>query len=122
MLAQGIKNLMDRHGRTMTLTRKLSGGTYSTTTGTVSGGSTVNTTIRGVFVKYREDEIGQSMSSEDSRTMILRDDRKLLVQALGLTTTPQRGDFIDSSAVTILNVRKFETGGVIVAYECQVRG
>jgi hypothetical protein len=112
-LNRDVTRLLATHGYDLTLKRVKVGGTYDTTTGTVTGGATSTATIRGVFIDYNEQDI--------DGTNVLADDRKLLVQADGLTLVPEVGDFVDDE-VRIERVRKIQSGATVIAYICQTRG
>ena len=147
-LDRDVQRLLATHGYTLSLKRTNSGGSYSTATGKVSGGDTLLEDVRGVFIDYRESDI--------DGTSILADDRKLLLQARGLTLAPETGDVVaigsgDPSTnflvlggdtfvtadgetyqvvgaadivydVSIVGVRKIQSGSTVVAYICQTRG
>lgn len=112
-LNRDVTRLIATHGYTLTLKRVKVGGAYNTTTGVVEGGATSTGTIRGVFINYLEQDV--------DGTNVLADDRKLLVQADGLTLTPETGDFVDEE-VRIERVRKIQSGDTVIAYVCQTRG
>jgi len=108
-----VKRLMKTHGYPVTLTRVQSGGTYDTATGTISGGQELTWSGRGVFTNYRDEDI--------DGTSITSDDRRLLLQALGLEREPENGDYVDNE-VRIVNARKIRSGDVVIGYVCQTRG
>lgn len=112
-LNRDVARLLATHGYDLTLNRVKVGGTYNTTTGAVTGGSTLTATIRGVFIDYNEQDV--------DGTNVLADDRKLLVQADGLTLVPEVGDFVDDE-VRIERVRRIQSGATVIAYICQTRG
>lgn len=112
-LNRDVTKLLATHGYALTLKRLKVGGSYDTTTGAVTGGTTSTATIRGVFIDYNERDI--------DGTNVLADDRKLLVQADGLTLTPEVGDLIDDE-VRLERVRRLKSGDTVIAYICQTRG
>ena len=112
-LDRDVARLIDRYGYGLTLKRTNSGGTYNAATGTFGGGSTLTEAVRGVFVNYMEEDI--------DGTSILADDRKLLLQARGMTLTPESGDTLEDT-VQIVNVRTIKAGETVIAYVCQTRG
>jgi hypothetical protein len=112
-LDRDVEKLIDRYGYDLTLRRTAVGGAYNTTTGAVTGGTTTTASVRGVFVNYMERDI--------DGTSILADDRKLLLQARGLTVAPETGDTLDND-VQIISVRTIKAGATVVAYVCQTRG
>ena len=147
-LDRDVQRLLATHGYDISLKRTNSGGAYDTTTGKVSGGTTISATVRGVFIDYRESDI--------DGTSILADDRKLLLQARGLAMTPETGDVVGIGTpssftnflvfggeafvtadgetyqvvgtddivydVSIVDVRKIQSGSTVIAYTCQTRG
>ena len=147
-LDRDVQRLLTTHGYDLSLKRTNNGGSYNTATGKVSGGTASIATVRGVFIDYRESDI--------DGTSILADDRKLLLQARGLTITPKTGDvlafgngdqfadflvlggdtFVTADGetyqvvgaddivydVSIVDVRKIQSGSTVVAYICQTRG
>jgi len=112
-LDKDVTRLLATHGYDLTLSRRLDGGSYSTTTGKVSGGTTTTETVRGMFINYMEEEV--------NGTSITADDRKLILRAQGMTMVPETGDFVDNE-VRILDVRKIQSGATVIAYICQTRG
>ena len=112
-LHKDVQQLMRTHGYTVTFNRVQSGSSYDPVTGTMTGGSTVTWSGRGVYVNYMDEEV--------NGTSITTDDRKLLLQAVGLDRAPEVGDFVDDE-VQVINVRKLQSGSTVVAYVCQVRG
>lgn len=111
-LHKDVARLIQTHGYALTFSRTNSGGTYSTTTGIVTGGSTVTYTGRGVFVDYAYEDI--------DGTTIQADDRKLLIRATDLGQVPEIGDRVDG--VQIIRVQKMQSGATVIAYVCQTRG
>jgi len=147
-LDRDVQRLLATHGYDLALSRTNSGGTYDTTTGKITGGSTVTGTARGVFIDYMERDI--------DGTSILSDDRKLLLSARGMTIVPEKGDVVGIGVVSsftdflivggetfvisdgetyqvrtaadivydvaIVDVRKIQSGDTVVAYIYQTRG
>ena len=112
-LHKDVQQLMRTHGYTVTFKRPQSGGSYDPTTGTVTGGTELTWTGTGVFTNFRDEEV--------NGTSILTDDRKLLLQAVGLEREPEVGDTIDDT-VQVLTVRKMQSGSTVIAYVLQTRG
>lgn len=113
MLSDAVSSLLTKFGKTVTLVRTQSGGTYNTTTGGIIGGSTLTWTGTGVFIYFREEQI--------DGTAVRRGDRRLLLEADGLDRAPEVGDVVDTVA-RVMAVRIFEPSGAVVAYDCHVRG
>ena len=112
-LHKDVQRLIGTHGYAVSFSREQSGGMYNTTTGTVTGGSELAWTGRGVFVKHRDEDV--------DGTSITTDDRKLLLQAIGLDVEPETGDIVDST-VQVVNVQKLQSGSTVIAYMLQTRG
>lgn len=112
-LHKDVQRLIGTHGYAVSFSREQSGGVYNTTTGTVTGGSELTWTGRGVFVNYRDEDV--------DGTSITTDDRKLLLQAVGLDVEPETGDIVDST-VQVVNVQKLQSGSTVIAYMLQTRG
>ena len=112
-LHKDVQQLMRTHGYAVTFTRPQSGGSYDPATGTVTGGTELTWAGRGVFTNFREEDV--------DNTSIMTDDRKLLLQAVGLIREPETGDVVDGT-VQVLNVRKIQSGSTLIAYVLQTRG
>lgn len=112
-LHKDVKRLIGTHGYAVSFSRAQSGGSYDTETGIVTGGEELAWGGRGVFVNYRDEEV--------DGTSITTDDRKLLLQAVDLSTEPEVGDIIDST-VQVLNVQKLQSGSTVIGYMLQTRG
>ena len=112
-LNKDVERLIATHGYAVSFSRAQSGGSYDPATGTVTGGSEVTWTGRGVYVNYREEDV--------DGTSITTDDRKLLLQAVDLSTEPEPGDVVDST-VQVLNVQKLQSGSTVIGYMLQTRG
>lgn len=110
MLGNAIVDLMQENGSDLTLARQV-GGSYNSQTGIVAGGTTATFTFRGVFINYDDKHI--------DGTLVERGDRRLLMQARGMTTAPLLGDVVDGHR--IIDVRPIAPKGVAIAYACQVR-
>ena len=112
-LHKDVQQLMRTHGYAVTFKRPQSGGSYDPVTGKVAGGTELTWTGVGVFTNFREEDV--------DGTSILTDDRKLLLQAVGLEREPDVGDIVDDT-VQVLNVRKMQSGSTVIAYVLQTRG
>lgn len=112
-LDRDVEKLIDRFGYDIVLKRTNDGGSYDPATGTVTAGETTTATVRGVFINYNERDV--------DGTSVLMDDRKLLLQARGLTMVPETGDTLDDE-VQIISVRTIKAGSTVIAYTCQTRG
>jgi len=85
-LHKDVKRLIGTHGYAVSFSRAQSGGSYDTETGIVTGGEELAWGGRGVFVNYRDEEV--------DGTSITTDDRKLLLQAVGLIREPEINDLV----------------------------
>lgn len=145
-LHKDVQRLLGTHGYAVSFSRAQSGGTYDPATGDVTGGTTLTWTGRGVFVNYMDEDV--------NGTSITTDDRKLLLQAVGLDRAPEVGDLVVEGTpyadyltsgsdayltldgetyqvdtgvplgdfISVLNVRKLQSGDTVIAYICQTRG
>lgn len=145
-LHKDVQQLITTHGYEVSFSRAQSGGSYDTATGTITGGTTLTWTGRGVFINYMDEDV--------NGTSITTDDRKLLLQAVGLTRAPEINDliavgtafedFVVSNGstfttsdgetyqvlsptalvydVAVIDVRKIQSGNTVIAYICQTRG
>jgi len=112
-LHRDVAQLLSTHGYTVDFSRAQSGGTYDTSTGTMTGGSTLTWSGVGVYINYTDQEI--------NGTSITTDDRKLLLQAKDLTRAPENGDLVDSE-LQVISTRTIKSGTTVIGYVCQVRG
>ena len=112
-LHKDVKQLIKTHGYAVAFSRAQANGTFDTTTGTVTGGSTLTWSGRGVFVNYMDEDV--------AGTSITTDDRKLLLQADGLLRAPEVSDMV-TGVGQVMDVRTIQSGATVVAYICQVRG
>lgn len=110
MLSDAVKNLLEKYGSDLTVTRVAS-VSYDPSTGVATPAAATNPTLRGVFVNYMDSEIDGSL--------VQQGDRKLLVSLSGSTTTPQKGDQV--GGMRIVSVRTFAPNGTAIAWTCQAR-
>jgi hypothetical protein len=112
-LHKDVKQLIKTHGYAVSFSRVQASGTYDPASGTVTGGSTLTWSGRGVFVNYMDEDV--------AGTSITTDDRKLLLQADGLPRAPEVSDLV-TGVGKVMDVRTIQSGATVVAYICQVRG
>lgn len=112
-LHKDVQQLLKTHGYAVSFSRERAGGSYDPETGTVTGGSTLTWTGRGVFINYMDEDV--------AGTAITTDDRKLLLQAIGLARAPEIADIVVGVG-QVLDVRTLQSGTTVIAYVCQVRG
>lgn len=100
-------------GRSVTL-RRVTAGTYTPSSLSVSGASTSDETITAVIMKHKFHQIDGEI--------IRRDDRLCLVAASGLTV-PALGDIIisDSVQMKIVDVEVVQPGDTAVVYRLNLR-
>jgi hypothetical protein len=110
MLSASVNTLLQRYGSDLTLVRQV-GGTYNPATGTLSGGTPTNYTVRGVFINYRDENVDGSV--------IRMGDRRLLVSPQGSTTVPAIGDVV--GGMKLVDVRSYAPNDVAIAWACQAR-
>lgn len=120
MLSRNMQTLLNRRGRTVTLS-KPTYGTYDPDTGTHSTNPTPEThTVKAYFADYKLSEI-------DNQSVVMGD-RKAIVGSrdiLGSTLPePDTEDTITGAEgnVVIKSVQKVYNSDTVVAYICQVRG
>ncbi|MFO0271366.1 MAG: hypothetical protein ACK53W_12630 [Gemmatimonadota bacterium] len=95
--------------------RTLANGTYDETTGNVVQTPT-DRTVRGAIISYRDNLIDGSS--------IKRGDRRVIIPARDLTVEPEPETYqvVDGSTVyQVVDVKRHEARGSIVAYTMQVR-
>ena len=112
-LHKDVQQLIATHGFDVSFSRAQSGGSYDPSTGTMTGGTTLTWSGRGVFINYMDEDV--------NGTSITTDDRKLLLQAVGLTRAPEVADLVVGVG-QVLNVQTIQSGSTVVGYVCQVRG
>lgn len=110
--------LLEDYGRDLTLIY-VSEGSYNPATGSLSGGSTSTSTVKGYFYNYRLDEV-------DGSSIVLGD-RRLLLAASDTSgvalVEPEVGDEVTGSGdkVSIVSVAKIFSDTRVMCYLCQVR-
>jgi hypothetical protein len=98
----------------MTL-RKLAEGTYDPATGGAPAPTATDYTVIGVLLQYSDMYINGST--------ILRQDRRCIIAAKGMTVVPELGDRIIADGVTyaVLEVVVKEVSAVPATYVMQIR-
>lgn len=114
MNAYNLLRLVQRHGSTLTL-HKVAEGTYDTSTGSLTGGSTTKYEVTG----YMYDAI---LGLEDD-TQLSRGVKRVIIPALGLLVAPDDGDYITGlgDRVHIVRVTTHYSSGLAVLYTCEVQ-
>ena len=113
-----LLRMLEDFGRNLTLIY-VSEGSYDPATGSLSGGSTSNSTVKGYFYNYRLDEV-------DGSNVVLGDRRLLLptVDTSGNTITePEIGDQVTVTGdnVVSISIAKIFSDTRVMCYLCQVR-
>lgn len=114
-LSDTVARLLQQYGRTMTLTRPAT-QTYNAATGGTTGGAADTYSVYGAVFDYAQSEIDGSL--------IRQGDRRIYLQAAGLTVTPQTGDTVTAGAKTysVVASRPLDPAGTAVLHEVQARG
>jgi len=105
--------LINDLGKDLTL-RKVTEGTYSPSTGAISGQTTTDTDIKGLLLSYKDKDF--------EGTLIQRGDRKILIRASD-SVVPEAQDIVLDSTIQyrLVDVRQVEESGDDVVYICQGR-
>lgn len=118
-MQKDVVALLREHGYDLTFRRPGNGGTYNPATGSTSGGSNADETVRCVFVNYTARDI--------DGTLVQRGDRRAIIAATyngsALSKTPQIDDELrgEADAVRIVAVQTIKSGSTVLAYVCQAR-
>jgi len=118
-MQKDVVALLRDHGYDLTFRRINNGGTYDPATGTVTGGSNSDETIRALFLNYNANDV--------DGTLVQRGDRKAVIAATysgnALSKTPQINDELrgEADAVRIVSIQTIKSGSSILAYVCQAR-
>jgi hypothetical protein len=109
-----LLRLVKDFGKDLTLRKKTTAGTYSPSTGTVTGSATTDYTFSGYFFNF---SVGLPTDDE-----LRRGTRRCIVPALGLAVAPDDEDLIvgQGDTVTIVKVTTVFSSGVAVCYICEV--
>lgn len=118
-MQKDVVALLREHGYDLTFRRPGNGGTYDAATGSISGGSNADETVRAIFVGYNAGDV--------DGTLVQRGDRKAIIASTysgtALSKVPQLDDELrgEGDAVRILSVQTIKSGATVLAYICQVR-
>ena len=118
-MQRDVVALLRDHGYDLTFRRINNGGTYDPATGTITGGSNSDETIRAIFLNYTANDV--------DGTLVQRGDRKAVIAATyngtAITKTPQINDELrdEGDAVRVVSVQTIKSGASILAYICQAR-
>ena len=109
-----LLRLVRDHGEELTLIKKTTAGTYSPSTGTISGSATTNYLFDGYFFDF---SVGLPDNDE-----LRRGSRRCIVPALGLVVVPDDEDLISGQGdtVKIVKVSTIFHCGSAVCYVCEV--
>ena len=109
-----LLRLVKDFGKDLTLRKKTTAGTYSPSTGTITGSATTDYTFSGYFFNF---SVGLEANDE-----LRRGTRRCIIPALGLAVVPDDEDLIvgQGDNVTIVRVTTMFSSGVAVCYICEV--
>ena len=107
-----LLRLVQDFGETLTLRKLTTAGTYSPSTGAVTGSATTDYTFTGYFYNY------ETMVTDQT----LKGSRKCVIPALGFPYVPDEEDLIvgRGDTVTIVSVTTIFSNGTAVCYLCTV--
>lgn len=110
-----LLNLVRDHGKTLTLRKVTTAGTYDPSTGSVGGSTTTDYDFQGYFFDF---STGLPTGDE-----IRRGSRRCIIPSLGLAVEPDDEDLIlgQGDAVSIVKVNSIFSGDYAVCYICEVR-
>lgn len=107
-----LLRLVQDFGETLTLRKLTTTGTYSPSTGAVTGSATTDYTFTGYFYNYET----------IVKDQVLKGSRKCVISALGFPYVPDEEDLIvgQGDIVTIVSVTTIFSNGTAVCYLCTV--
>lgn len=107
------ERLIERFGRDVTL-RRVTEPTYDFATGTNSGGSEADTTVKAVVTDFKAHELDNEF--------VRRGDRMVLVSAKSINAPDMNDEIIDNSKnFKIINIETVHTGDTPLLYKMQIR-
>jgi hypothetical protein len=113
--------LINKFGSTIVITT-VTAGTYDPATSTQTGGSSVNTTLKGVIEEYAESIrfLGDKLQANSS---IIEGDKKITIAAQDVAAKPNVGDKCQALGVqyTILGVASQQSTEATALYVLHVR-
>jgi len=118
-MQKDVVALLRDHGYDITFRRINNGGSYDPATGTITGGSNSDESVRAIFLNY--------IARDIDGTLVQRGDRKAVIAATyngsAISKTPQIDDELrgEGDAVRIISVQTIKSGSSILAYVCQAR-
>lgn len=113
-LAKSALSNIDKFGRNVTY-RTVTKGTYNTATGTKTGGSNTDQTVKAVITAVKKSQIDGEV--------IQRGDKVALIAASALNVVPNTGDIIidGTSKLKVVEVMDVEPGDTAILYKVVVR-
>ena len=108
----GIDKLIKKHGRTVTLTKKTSVGTYNPATGSYSGATSPDTDIFGYFYSNKLGKFGEVTTG-----------KRMFVCSGFQPAIPDKGDYLAGDFgddVRIGQVSPIYDGTSVAVYLCEV--
>jgi len=111
-LAATAKRLIDSKGQSVVLDRTID-GLADPVTGVVTGGAQYDKATKGILLDYNSDEI--------DGTLILRTDKKLVIDASIRPMKSDRPKLGGEYVGAIVNIKEVSPAGVPIVYFLQVR-
>ncbi|PSL23473.1 hypothetical protein [Dyadobacter jiangsuensis] len=113
-MAELAKEQIEEFGRSVIL-RRNNQGDYDPATDSFSGGSSADVSVIALFTKFEQNEI--------DGTIILRDDKKVLIAASSLASPPQHNDILVDGdyEYKVLPLDIIRPGDTPLIYKLQVR-
>lgn len=111
MTPTNLAKLTNRHGKTLTLTKQTTAGTYDPASGTFSGGADTEYTIKGYFYTSKVGTLGEVAYGS-----------RMVAISGSVPFTPTQGDYLAGSGddVRIGSVRSISSGDNVIVYLCEV--
>ena len=111
MTPTNLAKLINRHGKTLTLTKKTTSGTYDPASGTFSGDADTEYTIKGYFYTDKVGTLGEVAYG-----------KRMVAISGSVSSTPAQGDYLSGSGddVRVGPVRSISSGDAVIVYLCEV--
>lgn len=111
MTPTNLAKLINKHGKSLTLTKETTSGTYDPATGTVSGDVDTDYPIKGYFYTNKVGTLGEVAYGT-----------RMVVISGAEAVVPTQGDYLSGSGddVRIGAVRSISSGDTVIVYLCEV--
>ena len=111
MTPKNLAKLINKHGKSLTLTKETTSGTYDPSTGTFSGDVDTNYAVTGYFYT---DKVGTMGEVAYGKRMVAISGSEAIV--------PTQGDYLSGSGddVRVGTVRSISSGDAVIVYLCEV--